>query len=338
MSRAVVFAYHEVGVRCLKVLLAHGVDVALVVTHEDNPAERIWFGSVAATAGEHGLPVIAPADANDEPTLAAVRACRPDFLFSFYFRQMLAPRLLETAPRGAYNMHGSLLPRYRGRVPVNWAVLHGERQTGATLHRMEAKPDRGAIVAQQAVPILPDDTAGEVFAKVTVAAEIALDGCLPALLAGSAPHREQDPAQASYFGGRRPEDGRIDWTQPAARIHDLVRAVAPPYPGAFAVFGDVTIRVLRTLRAQPFAPNPSPADPRAGLFMAGDALWLRAGDGALLRVLQAEADGEPLDAARFGSRFGAFLPAPPATDAAPSSADVRTPPSVPDSPKPESPP
>lgn len=318
MTRAVVFAYHEVGVRCLKVLLAHGVDVALVVTHEDNPAERIWFGSVAATAREHGLPLIAPADANDEPTFAAVRACQPEFLFSFYFRQMLAPRLLEAAARGAYNLHGSLLPRYRGRVPVNWAVLHGERQTGATLHRMEAKPDRGAIVAQQAVPILPDDTAGEVFAKVTVAAEIALDGCLPALLAGTAPHREQDPALASYFGGRRPDDGRIDWSQPAARIHDLVRAVAPPYPGAFAVLGGVTIRVLRTLRAQPSRSVESPAGLHAGMFAAGDTLWLRAADGALLRVLDAELDGGPLDARGFVARFGSALPAPPGPDRPPS--------------------
>jgi methionyl-tRNA formyltransferase len=307
MSRAVVFAYHEVGVRCLKVLLAHGVEVALVVTHEDNPAERIWFGSVAATAREHGLPVIAPADANDEATFAAVTACHPDFLFSFYFRQMLATRLLEAAPRGAYNMHGSLLPRYRGRVPVNWAVLHGERRTGATLHRMEARPDRGAIVSQQAVPILPDDTAGEVFAKVTVAAEIALDACLPALLAGTAPHHDQDPAQASYFGGRRPEDGRIDWSQPAERIHDLVRAVAPPYPGAFAAFDGATIRVLRTLRAQPSSLAVQTVPAGAGLFVADDALWLRAADGGLLRVLDAEFEQAALDARRFVERFGRSL-------------------------------
>jgi len=325
MSRAVVFAYHEVGVRCLKVLLAHGVEVALVVTHEDNPAERIWFGSVAATAREHGLPVIAPADANDEATFAAVTACHPDFLFSFYFRQMLATRLLEAAPRGAYNMHGSLLPRYRGRVPVNWAVLHGERRTGATLHRMEARPDRGAIVSQQAVPILPDDTAGEVFAKVTVAAEIALDACLPALLAGNAPHHDQDPAQASYFGGRRPEDGRIDWSQPAERIHDLVRAVAPPYPGAFAAFDGATIRVLRTLRAQPSSLAVQTVPAGAGLFVADDALWLRAADGGLLRVLDAEFEQAPLDARRFVERFGRSLrardgasPSSPIPNAAPA--------------------
>ena len=104
-------------------------------------------------------------------------------------------------------MHGSLLPRYRGRAPVNWAVLHGERETGATLHYMTEKPDAGDIVAQSAVPILPDDTAREVFDKVTVAAEIALDGVLPALIAGTAPRVPQDLAAGVYFGGRRPEDG-----------------------------------------------------------------------------------------------------------------------------------
>ena len=150
---------------------------------------------------------------------------------------MLAAPLLAAARQGALNMHGSLLPRYRGRAPVNWAVLHGERETGATLHYMTAKPDAGDIVAQTRVPILPDDTAREVFDKVTVAAEITLDGALPALIAGTAPRRPQDLASASYFGGRRPEDGIIDWKRDALSIHNLVRAVAPPYPGARTTLG-----------------------------------------------------------------------------------------------------
>ena len=320
MNRAVVFAYHDVGVRCLKVLLAHGVDIGLVVTHQDNPAETIWFASVAQTAREHGIPVITPDDANDDATFATVAACRPQWLFSFYFRQMLATRLLALAPRGAWNMHGSLLPRYRGRVPVNWAVLHGETRTGATLHEMQAKPDRGGIVAQQAVPILPDDTAGEVFAKVTVAAEMALDAWLPDLLAGRAVAREQDQRQASYFGGRKPEDGRIDRTQPAARIHNLVRAVAPPYPGAFTEVPGARIRVLRTLRqdcptdADRAAPDQREAaqgraaPPEApGLLIADGHLLLRGADGGLLRVLAAELDGEPLGPEEFERRFGRSL-------------------------------
>ena len=223
MTRAVVFAYHAVGVRCLKVLLAHGIDVPLVVTHEDSPGEAIWFDSVAATAALYGIPVRAPADPNTPELVAEIAALAPDFLFSFYYRRLLKAPLLALTPRGALNMHGSLLPKYRGRAPVNWAVLHGERQTGATLHYMTAKPDAGDLVAQTAIPILPDDTAQEVFDKVTVAAEIALDGVLPALIAGTAPRTRQDPAGGSYFGGRRPEDGIIDWRRDA---------VCHPQPGA----------------------------------------------------------------------------------------------------------
>lgn len=303
MKRAVVFAYHDVGVRCLKVLIAHGVDIGLVVTHHDDPNENLWFGSVARTAEEYRIPSITPDDPNTPEVLARVRGVAPDLLFSFYYRRMLGEPLLTAAPDGAFNMHGSLLPRYRGRAPVNWAVLHGERETGATLHAMTVKPDRGAIVDQQAVPILPDDTAAEVFAKVTVAAEITLDRCLPALLAGRAAMREQDQSQASYFGGRRPEDGRIDWRASARTVHNLVRAVAPPYPGAFTEAGGAMLRILRTL---PMDDAPEPGVPPA-LLLRGSWLAARCGDGRLLRVLAAEHDGRPLDAQTFGERFGDTL-------------------------------
>ena len=171
MTTAVVFGYHNVGVRCLSVLLAHGIDVRLVVTHTDNPAETIWFDSVADLARLHGIEVITPADPATPDVLAKVQAAKPEFIFSFYYRHMLPPALLAVAPRGALNMHGSLLPAYRGRVPVNWAVIRGESRTGASLHYMADKPDAGDMVDQQAVPILPDDTAEQVFDKVCVAAE-----------------------------------------------------------------------------------------------------------------------------------------------------------------------
>lgn len=315
MSRAVVFAYHNVGVRCLKVLLAHGVDVRLVVTHRDNPAETIWFRSVADVARDYGIATITPDDPNTPEIVAEVRDAAPDFLFSFYYRQMLSQTLLEIAPRGAFNMHGSLLPRYRGRVPVNWAVLHGERETGATLHAMTVKPDRGAIVDQLAVPILPDDTASEVFDKVTVAAEMTLDRCLPALLDGSAILREQDQAQASYFGGRKPEDGRIDWSAGARAIHDLVRAVAPPYPGAFTRVAGGTLRILKTIFETSRNSNAgqrtdAPCGPGPALIVDDGRLIALCADGRRLRVLAADFDGEPLDAAAFERRFGTVLPMP----------------------------
>ncbi|MDR2000044.1 MAG: formyltransferase [Zoogloeaceae bacterium] len=295
MTRAVVFAYHDVGVRCLKVLLAQGVDVALVVTHEDSPDENIWFGSVAATAAEYGIPVATASDPNTPEFIARLQTLHADFLFSFYYRHMLKPAVLATAKRGAYNLHGSLLPQYRGRVPINWAVLRGETETGATLHRMVEKPDAGEIVAQQAVPILPDDTAGEVFGKVVAAAELCLAAALPLLIAGTAPHRVMDLQTGSYFGGRKPEDGRIDWRLSAREIHNLVRAVAPPYPGAFCDTPAGRLRLLRTIHI-----NDAPAG--GGLYSANGAIYVRCGDGQCLRVLSAELNGQPLNAHDLDNR------------------------------------
>jgi methionyl-tRNA formyltransferase len=300
--RAVVFAYHNVGVRCLQVLLARGVDVALVVTHEDNPNENIWFGSVRELAFEHGIAVITPADPNSSELFDAVSAARPDFIFSAYYRHMLPVNVLELAPRGAYNMHGSLLPKYRGRVPVNWAVLRGETETGATLHEMTVKPDAGALIGQTAVPILPDDTAGQVFDKVTVAAEQTLWNVLPALLDGTAPRLPNERAKGSYFGGRKPEDGRIDWGQTAQQVYNLVRAVAPPYPGAFTdanttTDGDAAPRrfiVARARLSHARFPNLQP-----GLQVEDNALLGVCGDGHAIVIHELLHDGRVIDAAAF---------------------------------------
>jgi methionyl-tRNA formyltransferase len=308
MTTAVVFAYHNVGVRCLKVLLAHGVHVPLVLTHADDPAEAVWFERVADTAAWYRLPTLTPDDPNDPAVVARIAALRPDFLFSFYYRRMLKAPLLAIPARGALNMHGSLLPRYRGRAPVNWAVLHGERETGASLHYMVAKPDAGDLVGQTAVPILPDDTAREVFDKVTLAAEITLDRALPGLIDGTAPRIPLDLAAGSYFGGRRPEDGRIDWRQDARRIHDLVRAVAPPYPGATT---EVAGRSTRILRTQVLAPGGTPQAP-ALVLEDGDCV-AHCGGGGRLRVDLLEIDGVIVPPERFAAVLGAPRVALPAS-------------------------
>ncbi|MCL4689311.1 MAG: formyltransferase [Burkholderiales bacterium] len=302
-ATAVVFAYHDVGCRCLSAVMAAGVRVALVVTHRDDPGETIWFASVERLAREAGVEVAIPEDPNDPAFVARLAALAPDFLFSFYYRRMLSPAVLATARRGAFNMHGSLLPKYRGRVPVNWAVLRGERETGATLHEMVAKPDAGAIVGQEAVPIGENDTAAEVFARVTGAAGRVLERALPALLAGTATPVPQDLAAGSYFGGRRPEDGRIDWARPAREVHDLVRAVAPPYPGAFTTLGGRPARVLRTWWSQPPA---LPAAPPGSTAAAGGRAWACCGDGRWLEIRTIQLEGEPpLEGAALASRFAA---------------------------------
>jgi methionyl-tRNA formyltransferase len=288
VARAIVFAYHDVGVRCLEVLLRQRVEVPLVVTHRDDPNETIWFESVAQRAAQHGLPVITPDDPNAAATVSRVKKATPDFLFSFYYRKMLGPKLLAVPPRGAFNMHGSLLPRYRGRSPVNWAILRGETETGATLHEMVAKPDAGRIVDQERVPIGADDLAVDVFRKMTAAAAAVLERSLPKLIDGSAELRDQDLAAGSYFGGRKPEDGRIDWSRPAREVHDLVRAVAPPFPGAFTEVGGERLRVLRT-RLEPGL-QPRPGGP--GLYRRDWQWFADCADGKVLRLLEIEAGPE----------------------------------------------
>jgi methionyl-tRNA formyltransferase len=297
VTRAVVFAYHDVGVRCLRVLLDQGMTVPLVVTHEDSPDEPRWFGSVAQHARWHGLEVATPAEPNRSEFVARVRAAAPEFLFSFYYRQLLGTELLGVAARGSFNMHGSLLPKYRGRAPVNWAVLHGESETGATLHAMTARADAGDIVDAQAVPILGDDTAAEVMRKVCVAAELTLARALPSLVAGSARLRPQPPATGNYYGRRTRADGAIDWRAGAAAVHNLVRAVAPPFPGAFALAAGMPLRVLRTL------PAPGPRAASAELRWIDGEVRALCADGAL-RLLDFELDGQPCDAAGFHARHG----------------------------------
>ena len=282
--RAVVFAYHNVGDRCLRVLHARGVEVALVITHRDRPDENIWFRHVADTAAELGMPFLYGEDPTDPAIAQAVRDARPDVIFSFYYRAMIPAGVLALAPGGAFNMHGSLLPKYRGRVPVNWAVLHGETETGATLHVMEARPDAGDIVDQTAVPILPDDTAGEVFAKVTVAAEQTLWRALPAMMAGQTPRRPNRLAEGSYYSGRKPEDGRIDWNRPAAEVYNLIRAVAPPYPGAFTEVGGQRFIVAQARRPLPGAVPSTPAGTPTGLQVRDGQVIGVCGDGGLVIV------------------------------------------------------
>jgi methionyl-tRNA formyltransferase len=295
---AVVFAYHDVGARCLGVLLEAGLDVRLVVTHDDDPGENVFFASVRDLAVGRGLAVEAPADANAPAFLARLRALAPDFIFSLYYRRMLSAAVLATARRGAFNMHGSLLPRYRGRAPVNWAVLHGERETGATLHEMVEKPDAGRIVGQERVPIGADDRASEVFARVTDAAERVMRRELPRLLGGTAVLTPQDLAQGSYFGARRPEDGRIDLAKSAREVHDLVRAVAPPYPGAFLEHRGARLMILRTRRMDAEAGGGAP-----GLRCEAGRLLLACGDGRALEATEIAYDGQPVTTGVFCDNY-----------------------------------
>jgi methionyl-tRNA formyltransferase len=291
VTRAIVFAYSEVGVRCVRELLAQGVEIPMLFTHADDPGESRWFGSVQALAEQHGIRVETPDDPNTPQWVAEGRRADPDFLLSFYYRYLLKPSWLAVPRRGALNMHGSLLPAYRGRAPVHWAIIHGESCTGASLHYMLEKPDAGALVDQMPVPILENDTALEVSFKVAEAAQQVLHRSLPRLIAGTAEARPLDLKRGSYFGRRRPEDGRIDWRRGARAVHDLVRAVAPPFPGAFTEVNGCRLALLATRVDERPARYAAQAP---CLYAADDAWYADCVDGQRLKILQLAMDQAPV--------------------------------------------
>jgi methionyl-tRNA formyltransferase len=304
-ATAVVFGYGDMGLRGTRILLEHGVAVPLVVTHEDDPHENRWYGSLAEFAAQQSLPCVTPRLVDDGLS-ARVATLAPDFIFSFYYRHMIPMSLLRHARRGALNMHGSLLPRFRGRAPVNWALVRGATETGATLHYMVEKADAGDIVDQAAVPIGENDTAVEVFYKVADAAELILRRSVPLLIAGTAPRRPQNLAAGEYCGRRRPEDGRIDWSRPAREIHNLVRAVAPPFPGAFAFFGGQRWLLART-RVLPR--KSAGTDEPLRLRAEDGACVVTCADGERLMLLEASNDRGPIDLSVFSQSL-AYSPLP----------------------------
>ena len=236
--KAIVLAYHNIGCVGIRALLSHGFDIEAIFTQEDDPHENIWFESVAELAAANDIPVYAPEDINHPIWVKRIREMGADILFSFYYRNMVGREILELPPAGCLNLHGSLLPRYRGRCPVNWVLVHGEKETGVTLHHMTPRPDDGDMVGQQRVAIDDEDTALSLHAKLAVAAGELLDRLLPQIRKNRAERRAQDPSAASYFSGRGPQNGEIDWHCNAAQVANLVRAVTRPYPGAFSILGN----------------------------------------------------------------------------------------------------
>jgi UDP-4-amino-4-deoxy-L-arabinose formyltransferase/UDP-glucuronic acid dehydrogenase (UDP-4-keto-hexauronic acid decarboxylating) len=236
--KTVVFAYHDMGCAGIQALLQNGYDIAAIFTLMDDPAENIWFGSVAELAAEMGIPAYAPDDINHPIWIQKIKALQPDVIFSFYYRKIFCPEILHISPSGSFNLHGSLLPAYRGRCPLNWVLVNGETHTGVTLHYMTPRPDDGDIVAQKQIDISIEDTAYTLHKKLVSAASLILTQALPDIKAGKVSRTPQDSSNASCYGGRRPEDGQINWSKRADEIRNLIRAVTRPYPGAFSFSGN----------------------------------------------------------------------------------------------------
>ena len=247
--RCVVFAYSQLGYDCLQHIIKEtSHTVVAVVTHEHNSNEHIWFDSVKDLAAHHGIDVLTPETLKDESIQHQINAYQADAIFSFYYRNMIPEAILNRPPLGAYNMHGSLLPKYRGRCPVNWAMIHGESETGVTLHHMVKTADAGDIVDQESTEINADDTAGTVMNRMNALAVTVLKRSLPLIAAQTAPRIVQDVRQATYFGGRSAKDGEINWVQSAISIHNLVRALqpSPQYPPAFGIINGEVRSILKS--------------------------------------------------------------------------------------------
>ena len=282
----VLFGYHNMGCIALNVLQELDIPVPAVFTHQDDPGENRWFDSLPEKSRQAEIPVFFPEDLHAPKWLNLVRELAPDILLSCYFRHMIREEMLAIPRLAAVNLHGSLLPRYRGRCPVNWQLIHGEREAGVTLHHMVRRADAGDIVGQRSVPIEEKDSALTLFRKLEPAAKDLLREAIPRLLDGTAPRIPQDHSRASYFGGRRPEDGRIHWNWPCRRIYNLIRAVTKPYPGAFTFLGR---RKLMIWWAEPL--DEEEAGVAAGTVLAREPEWLvQTGQGLLRLVEVGEAD------------------------------------------------
>jgi UDP-4-amino-4-deoxy-L-arabinose formyltransferase/UDP-glucuronic acid dehydrogenase (UDP-4-keto-hexauronic acid decarboxylating) len=273
--RAIVLAYHDMGCLGIESLLEHGFEIVGVFTHTDSKNENVWFQSVAELAARRNLTVFAPDDIDHPLWLDRIRDLAPDVLFSFYYRKLISKELLAIPTKGCFNLHGSMLPKYRGCAPANWAILNGETETGVTLHHMTMRPDAGDIVGQRGVAIEPTDDARTLNGKLVAAAKPLLDEYLPLIRDGRAPRTPQDDLQATYFGRRSPKDGEIDWTQPAAAVANLVRAVARPYPGAFTHARSTEVLIWEAeATAEKHAKVP-------GTIVAADPLEVACGEGTL---------------------------------------------------------
>jgi len=297
--KVVLFAYQEIGYVCFEELLRRGAEVAALITHPDDPGENIWFRSCAKLAASRGIPVHVTEEVLSPKWPEIVASCKPELIFSVMFRKMIPMSVLDCASKGAYNLHPSLLPTYRGRCPVNWALINGEPRIGLSLHEMVKRADAGAIIAQTAVAIGPDEDVSDAYKKLAAVAPQLFGDAAERLAQGKAGRAVQDDALATKFGGRGPKDGEFSWDWPARRIHNLVRAVAHPYPGAFFMNGAEKIFVWKTAvkEGQSAAPQ--------GTAVSVAPLVAACGENTLLELLRVQPENGPeTSGAEFADKRG----------------------------------
>jgi len=282
-------------------LVGSGENVAGLVTL--TPAARAAVSGavdLAAIASAAGVPVLEVASVNEAGCVAWSRERSPDVILVVGWTQLLKHEMLSLPSTACLGFHASLLPKYRGRAPINWALIHDETETGNTMIVLEPGADEGDIVAQRRIPITDDDDCATLYDKVAATEVEMLAEVLPLVRAGTLPRRRQDASQASVMPKRRPEDGLIDWSQSTRQLFNWVRALTHPYPGAFTDLSGRRVFVWRATPARA-ATDLSPGAGIGAVRVVEGRPSVRTGDG-WLEISRAQLEGEPevdgIDAAR----------------------------------------
>jgi len=296
------------GLPTLGVLVEGGQEVVLAVTQPDRPAGRgrhVRWGPVKRFAGDRGIPVLEPVNVNAPSAVRRIREARPDLVLVIAFGQKLGRAVLSAGQYGAINLHASLLPKYRGAAPVNWAVLHGEAETGLTVIQMTDRMDAGDILGQRAAPIGRDETAGELADRLAglgarLVAEVVRD-----LALDQVERRPQNDAQATLAPRLAKSDGRVWWDRPAQAVHNQIRGTTP-WPGATAYYrrrGRTAVRLLVT-RSTLAATGAAGGEPGTVLRAGADGLVVATQRGAV-RILDLTPAGKRnMSAADFIHGYG----------------------------------
>jgi methionyl-tRNA formyltransferase len=305
--RTVFFGTADFAVPVLMALLEAGHEVLAVVTQPDKPQGRgmqLTASPVKRAAERHELPVLQPRRVRSAAFIAKMREMAPEALTLAAFGQIVPQELLDLPPLGPINVHGSLLPKYRGAAPIQRAIMAGETETGVTTMWMDATLDTGDMLMARALPIAPDDTAGTLFPKLAMLGAELLVETLSGLAEGSLPRRPQDPTQATFAPALTPEDALLSWTESARALHNRIRGISPK-PGAFATIAGRRVKVW----ASEVGPDPTESAPPGtvlGLSKHPPGLLVAAGEGSVLLLTETQPDSGkrmPADAWARGLRL-----------------------------------
>lgn len=281
-----VFGFGRLALAALDTLERLGVTpVAVVVPGIRSGAD---VEMVAARARERSLRLLVQPRRKDlAPFLETIQSLSPDLMLVWSYPMLLPPELTSLAASGAFNIHSGKLPEYRGGHVMMWALINGETESAATLHRVDAGIDTGPVVAEERFAIAWDDDIASLQGKLAVAGTALLTKWWPALADGTAPQTPQDESRACYYRMRTPADGSIDWAQSNIQIYNLVRALVAPWPGAFTWVGDTKL-VLR--RVTPID-SQSATQPGVVIRLSPDQFHVACGTGAV-EVTAMEVDGQ----------------------------------------------